>query len=159
KISFIILSIVFGVAAVAAISHRTETLVTSAGERVLFACYGVVNYFIKLFVPYQMSVFYPFPLKTADGYPLIFYLCPVIIIGLLFFAWKFRKNRVVVFGAAFFILNIILILQLKPFGGSFLGDRFTYLAGIGIFFTGAVLLEKYIIEHIPKKKFLFSSIL
>jgi hypothetical protein len=159
KIPFILLSIIFGAAAMAAISHRTETIVTAPSDRLLFACYGVVNYFTKLFVPYQMSVFYPFPLKTTEEYPLIFYLSPLIIVSLLFLVWRFRKNRVVVFGAAFFLSNIALILQLKPFGGSFLGDRFTYLAGIGIFFTGAMLLDAYIRERASKKKFLFISIL
>ena len=151
KIPFVILSILLGVVAMSAISHRTETLVTSLGERLLFSCYGVVNYFSKLFVPYQMSVFYPFPLKISGRYPLIFYLSPVIVAGLIFLVWKFRKNRTVVFGALFFICNIILILQLKSFGGSFLGDRFTYLAGIGIFFIAAVMLDKYLQAN-PKRK-------
>jgi tetratricopeptide (TPR) repeat protein len=112
----------------------------------------MVNYLTKVIIPFEMSAFYPFPVKTGGSYPMIFYMSLVIVLGLIVLVWKLRKNKTVVFGTLFFIINIALVSQLIPFGQALMADRFPYLAYIGLFFTGAVLLEKYFLIQNQRKK-------
>jgi tetratricopeptide (TPR) repeat protein len=73
--------------------------------------------------------------------PAVYYFCPFIVIALAASLWTQRKNKVLMFGALFFLVNVALVLQLIPFGQSLMADRFTYLASIGLFFSGTVQLE------------------
>jgi protein O-mannosyl-transferase len=49
----------------------------------------------------------------------------------------------VVFGALFFLFNVLLILQLLPVGDAIIADRYSYLSYTGLFFIVAVLITKY----------------
>ncbi len=46
----------------------------------------------------------------------------------------FRKNKVIVFGSLFFLVNIALLLQFLPVGGAILADRYSYIPYLGLFF-------------------------
>jgi tetratricopeptide (TPR) repeat protein len=51
--------------------------------------------------------------------------------------WLFRRNRLVLFGYGFFLLNIAGIVQFLPFSGAYEADRYTYLALFGIVLCAA----------------------
>ena len=110
--------------------------------RFFFACYVGMIYFIRFFVPYPLSAFHPFP--PPDNLGLAIYLSPIFLAGLLFFLWRFRKNRVIVFGFLFFLVNIALVLQLISIGFTIVSERYTYLSYVGLAFMLFMTMEKYI---------------
>lgn len=137
KIPWLVLSLAFGIIAILAQGEfkalqSTETY--SILDRFLFACYGIVMYIYKLLVPINLSCFYPFPVKNAGAYTPIFYLCPVIVLGIVFIIWKFfRKNNYLEFAFLFFVISISIVLQLLPVGGAIIADRYTYIPYLGFF--------------------------
>jgi tetratricopeptide (TPR) repeat protein len=112
-------------------------------ERVAFAAYGTVMYIVKMFVPIGLSAVYPYPALGAPSIGAQYYLA--LAAALILFPaliWIFRKNRVVLFGLAFYVINIILVLQFFTVGGSVMADRYTYVAYIGLFVALAWWLDE-----------------
>ena len=89
-------------------------------------------------MPIQLSCFYPYPDTHGGALPLIYYITPLVVLGLTALVYfKFRKNKSVVFGTLFFLLNIGPVLQFIPIGGFITADRFTYIPYIGLCFIVA----------------------
>ncbi|GDX53144.1 O-GlcNAc transferase [Bacteroidota bacterium] len=145
KIPFFILSIAFGLLAVKAQSLSksiADIPYYSFPEKMLFAAYSLLSYFYKAVYANPLSAFYPYPLKGA-GYSWLIWSSPIlllIIAAIVFF--KFRKNRMVIFGLGFFLVNVALILQILPVGAAIMADRYTYLAYLGLFFLIAYLFDR-----------------
>ncbi len=136
KIPFFVLSIVFGLLAVKAQAMSksiADIPYYNFYEKMLFAAYSLFSYFYKAIFPSPLSAFYPYPLKGM-GYSWLIWCSPVLLllIAAIVF-WKFRTNRVVIFGLGFFLVNVALILQILPVGAAIMADRYTYLAYIGLF--------------------------
>lgn len=103
-------------------------------QKLLFAAYGLVMYVVKLFVPVRLSAIYPYPSIAPGAIGQLYYLTlAVALIGFPLLVWIFRKNRVVLFGLAFYLINVILVLQFFSIGGAVMADRYTYVAYIGLF--------------------------
>lgn len=133
----------------------------SFGERLLVGTYSFFTYLYKLFVPYPMSPMYPYERKL----PAMAYVSPLIFIGFWVFVWWMwkRSNRsdesaqtvgnqffnwkndslAWVFGALFFMFNVMFLLQVFGAGQGYLADRFTYVAYFGFFFVLAYFFEKF----------------
>jgi tetratricopeptide (TPR) repeat protein len=109
--------------------------------RLFFASYVAMIYFFRFFFSYPLSSFHPFP--SPDNLGLAVYLSPLFIIALIVFLWYFRKNRLVSFGIGFFLVNILLVLQLISIGYTIVSERYTYVPYIGLAFLLAMLVEKY----------------
>jgi protein O-mannosyl-transferase len=112
-------------------------------EKVLFASYGTVMYVAKLFWPVHLSAIYPYP--TVEGAPIgpEFYVAfAALAITLPTVVYLFRRNRVVLFGLAFFFINIVLVLQFFGVGQAVMADRYTYLPYIGLFIALAWWLDE-----------------
>ncbi len=104
-------------------------------ERIALGCYALWAYLWKAVVPVGLSNFYPYPLKVGDSLPGVYYIYPVIIIGIALLVWFFgRRSKQVLFGIAFFLINIVLLLQFIPVGGAILSDRYGYIPYLGLFF-------------------------
>jgi len=135
KIPFLAVALIDGILTLQA--QRASGAITqhwNAFEKLLFAAYGTVMYVVKLFVPVGLSAIYPYP-SLARGsigpeYYATFVAALILVPGLL---WVFRKNRVVLFGLAFYFINIVLVLQVFTVGGATMADRYTYVAYIGLF--------------------------
>ncbi len=167
KIPFLLLALGMGILAVIAQKESgaiTDIPVFPLPIRILFAAYTLLAYLFKLILPIKLSAFYPYPaLAGTTSYPVIYYAAPVVLLLLLFVAYRFfRKNKTVVFGVAFFIVNIFLLLQILPVGGSMMSERYTYLCYIGLFFIIGQAFS-YVWESSSKKissyKFLFAFVL
>lgn len=117
-------------------------------QKLLFAAYGVVMYVVKLFVPVRLSAIYPYP-SLAPGAigPEYYILLAAAVIGIPALLWIFRNNRVVLFGFAFYLINILLVLQFFSIGGAVMADRYTYVAYIGLFVALAWWLDE------PRERF------
>jgi protein O-mannosyl-transferase len=102
-------------------------------------------YFFWFFIPYPLSAFHPFPPPGHLGS--VIYLSPWFLAGFIFAIWYFRTNRLVVFGLLFFLVNLLLVLQLIPIGFTIVSERYTYVPYIGL----AFLFTTLAIEHLKKQ--------
>jgi protein O-mannosyl-transferase len=118
-------------------SLATQNVHYNFFERLALGGYAFITYLWKAIIPVQLSCFYPYPPKTDNILPAYYYLYIVGALAVLFGLWLLRRNKVVMFGAMFFLINIVLLLQFIPVGGAILADRYSYLPYIGLFFIGA----------------------
>jgi len=98
---------------------------------------------VKLFLPFGLTAIYPYP--TREGAPLDpkYYVTFVALVVLLpAIVFLFRRSRPVLFGLAFFFINIVLVLQFFSVGQAVMADRYTYLPYIGLFFALAWWLDE-----------------
>jgi protein O-mannosyl-transferase len=148
KIPYFVLSFTFGILSVWA-QHKVGALGTLDAhftwtEHISLGCYAFCTYLWKLVVPAGMCNFYPYPLKIGDSMPGTYYVFPFLALAFAFLVWQFgRKNKVVIFGIGFFIINIALLLQFIPVGGAILSDRYTYLPYLGFFIIAGWFISGY----------------
>lgn len=141
KVPFFALAVAFGILAIK-VQGKAGAMQTFQYfpfyERILFSCYALMTYLHKLILPINLSCFYPYP-ETDDKINTIWvYLSPAVLLALAFVIWKyFRESKVALFGVGFFLLTIVLVLQLLPIGDALYADRYTYIPSIGLFFIVA----------------------
>jgi tetratricopeptide (TPR) repeat protein len=139
KIPHFLLALLFGILSVkaqhAAGAMDMQKVVFNPLERLALGCYALFTYLWKAVMPIGLHCLYPYPHKEAGALPLYWYLYPAAIAALAFLLWKYaRRNKVIVFGALFFIFNIALLLQFLPVGESIVAERYSYLPYTGLFF-------------------------
>ncbi len=146
KIPFFVLALAFGVIAIVAqqsLGAIADGSAYSLSERLLFACYGFVQYVVKLVLPLKLSAIYPYPARIDGGIPLQFWFYPVPVVALLVgFVQAVRRAPMVAFAIAFFVVNIFLVLQLLPVGNAIMADRYAYIPSIGFFLLVALAFDK-----------------
>ena len=153
KLPFFVVSIAIGYAAVSIQSHGAiaDSKVFTIPQRFMFASYGFMMYWVKMFVPINMSTFYPYPVLDQSGNFGIIYKVAILIAlaivavpGYLFYKKDQAKFRVYIFGMGFFIAMVGMVLQFISVGKAIMADRYTYLPYIGAFFIFASFLSPYI---------------
>ena len=127
-----------------------EFKVFTLPQRFMFAAYGFMMYWEKLFFPIGLTAFYKYPSLTNDGgVPSLYHFAPIgaLIIAIvpLYIAHLKSKERfrLFVFGMGFFIVMVALVLQFISVGAAIMADRYSYLPYIGAFFIVAVLANDY----------------
>ena len=137
KIPFFTLSLVFGILT---FIFREDTgsigmqYVFSGLDRIFLVGYSIVFYLFKVLIPVNLSAYYPYPVKIDGLLPFWFYLTPLVIAAFIFLIYKLQNHRrELIFGALFFLINIILVLKIIPMGGEIVCDRYAYLPHIGFF--------------------------
>lgn len=140
KAPFFVLSLVFGLIAIVAQKQSVQEFSTYPWyERALIAFHGIAAYLVRAVAPMHLSAFYPYP--TGSVLPITYLLAPIatvlLIVGIV---WSAGRDRILAFGAIFFLINIALVLQLVPVGSAALADRYTYVsyAGIGLVFAAGM---------------------
>lgn len=111
-----------------------DTPVFPVASRALFAAYGAVMYVVKLLVPLGLSAIYPYPPGGRIG-PEFYVAFAALAVLVAAAVVAFRRDRAVLFGIAFFFLNIVLVLQFITVGHALMADRYTYLPYVGLFFA------------------------
>jgi len=111
-------------------------------SRFFFACYTIMIYAARFFVPYPLSAFHPYPSIDALGLPVL--LSPIFIISLLILLWLKRKDKLLVFSLLFFIVNLLLVVQFVSIGLTIVSERYTYIPYIGLSFLLGMWLNKYL---------------
>lgn len=149
KTPFFLLSLLFGIITVSiqTSSAMAGLSVFSITDRLFFACYVLMTYFVRFFVPYPLSAFHPFPITNFAGWPI--YLSPIFVVALLVALWFLRKNKIVVFGVFFYVINLLLVLQILSIGLTIVSERYTYVPYIGLAFMFAMLVNQ--IKPVPGK--------
>lgn len=155
KLPFFIVALVFGIIAIQTQSEKAigDYDHWHIGYRLLFACYGLVMYMVKLLIPIDLSAFYPYP-KIGDSLPIIFYVAPVLVAAFAtLVVWSAKWSKVLAFGTLFFLASIALVLQVLPVGEAIMADRYTYLPYIGLFWViayGFDFFKKNILSKMPQ---------
>ena len=99
-----------------------------------------MTYFLRFFVPHPLSALHPFPLSGNLGWPIL--VSPLFVVAMMSVLWFFRKNKVVVFGILFYVINLLLVLQIISIGLAIISERYTYVPYIGLSFMLATLVSR-----------------
>jgi tetratricopeptide (TPR) repeat protein len=152
KIPFFIIAVILGFVTLS--SREEDNFLNSTHhfnltERIGFAGYALLSYFKTFLAPFNLSVIYPYPEKELLAI-IIGYIVIIAMLALLYFLLKNKKNKLIgVF--VFFVANLVLVLQLIPFGETLTADRYMYIPIISICWLILILLKpsetllKYII--------------
>jgi tetratricopeptide (TPR) repeat protein len=138
KIPFFITSFIFGILTV--FSQYSTGAVRKAGlfnlpHKLMIASYSIIFYLKKMLMPFKLSCMYPFPRITNDSL-LPIYLVSLLAVFVLFTAVVIsgRYTKKVIFGACFFLITVLPVLQLIPIGRTIVADRYVYIPSLGIFY-------------------------
>ncbi|MBK8192283.1 MAG: glycosyltransferase family 39 protein [Lewinellaceae bacterium] len=101
-------------------------------ERALVVCYTPLLYWSKLLLPLHLSIYYSFN-KVNGALPIIYYLAPLILGGLVWAAWRYRQQAPYLWqGLLFYTANIFFTLPFYAVGTFELcADHYNYLAVVG----------------------------
>ena len=131
KIPFFVLSAAF---AYALISPSSNALGMHWAKRLITPLYNMGFYVYTLLWPFNLSAMYVSP----PGGKTVFYLFAAGAAAGIFLLWKrFRRDKEILFGAAFFTAALLPVLQFFPFGPVISADRYTYLSSLGVFIAAA----------------------
>jgi len=109
-------------------------------DRIFIGAYSLFVFTIKSIIPYQLSPLYPYPPSLEWYYYASIVVFPIYVLVMY---WCFiKKQHVSFFGLAFFLANIVFLLQILGAGQGLTADRFTYVAYFGIFFIIAYYAQK-----------------
>jgi tetratricopeptide (TPR) repeat protein len=133
KIPFFIIALILGV--ITLYTREESHFLNSThhfniAERFGFAGYAILSYLRNIAAPFQLSVIYPYPQNELLAI-LVGYLT-LSALGLsVFLLWRRGKKKLigVIF---FFIANLVLVLQLIPFGETLTTDRYMYIPIISV---------------------------
>jgi tetratricopeptide (TPR) repeat protein len=160
KLPFLILAIAFGLVAVFAQKETWGEDLSqeqySFFQRFLFAGTAFVQYIFKLTIPYKLSGFYPYPDKISGVFLWEAIASLAFTVAVLWFIFRsIKKDKVMVFGLLYFIVNIFLLLKLFEFpaGDYIMADRYNYVASVGIF-----ILMAYLFQMLLNKKTLLKKV-
>jgi tetratricopeptide (TPR) repeat protein len=144
KVPFFLLAVVFGCITMMArrsVSHFQDfALKFSLVDQICIVCYCCLWYVGKLIVPVGLSVFHPFPAKPNGWLPVIYYLAPVLLLGLaVAIACAGRYRRLLAFAALFMLASLLLVVQIIPISYLMVCDRYAYIPCLGLFFVAGTL--------------------
>ncbi len=122
------------------------------------ASYGFMTYCFKLFLPLNLSSFYPY-IKENHDYQHNYtsgILFSIVVVAITFLS--FKRNKVVFFGFIFFAITFATVSQILQVGGAIMADRYTYLPYIGISFMLFTLIANIVQSNASKKNIAISGI-
>jgi len=157
KIPFFLLSLVFAIITIQVQSKQAivSTEIYPIWERFFFATYGIMIYLIRFFIPYPLSAFHPFPLSGQLGWQIM--ISPLFVAALVLLIWLRRKNKIIVFSVLFYVINLLLVLQLVAIGNAVIAERYTYVPYIGIAFLFSTWLNQYASRSFKSLKWIIPS--
>lgn len=130
-------------------------------DRLIYAGYGFVQYIILLLYPYKLSILQSYP-SGSRGYiiPSFYYayaiLTALIIAATVVLSFIIVARRKTVsdgnlrqwFGVAFFIINIVILLQIVRNSYALTNDHYVYFSSVGIF----LLFSHFMVKGIDRAK-------
>lgn len=159
KIPFFALSIIFGIITIS----DSDTQGNLSGGMLIsytpidlffMVCYSFMFYFFKLILPINLCGIYVYPPKTGGMLPWEYYASPLLFIFILYLVYRFRKNRMVLFGAALFFITISINIQLIPSRLFITTDRYAYFPYIGLFIIIGYIYNRIQEDAVLAKKYL-----
>lgn len=156
---FFLISLLFGLITISAQSFygaigQIDHL--SLMEKIILAGNSIMLYLFKFLFPINQSIFYPYPISLSINE----YASFALVLILLFSAYKvYKKHTLFVFGFFFFMINLILVLQVIGVGSAMIAERYTYIPYIGLSIIFGLLIETAFIKINNKLLFLFIPLL
>jgi len=168
KIPLFILSAIFGIIAIFAISGNEpfyesfSTVQTTTNEaypfyeNVLYSCYSFMHYIFKILIPYNLSSIHPYPQKPDEVIPFKFWLYTIPVLLLIIYTiYAFvKKQKFIVFTILFFTANMILVLQLASVQNFLISEHYAYIPSVGIGLLLVFLYYKLIDKNFKIKPIL-----
>lgn len=152
KTPFLVIGVLFGILTILSqksIGAIAEETTLPMLQRFVFACYGFSMYILKSIIPFGLSAFYPYPIAVGDTIPVQYWLSLIPVIATLgLIIYSLKKKRDYAFALLFFVLNIVLVLQIIQINDFVMADRFMYVASLGLllifgfFYRDALLQNK-----------------
>jgi tetratricopeptide (TPR) repeat protein len=153
KLPFFALSIIFGLITIDArikASHLVEMNEHyNYFELIIITAFSIYRY-IQLFLFHNdYSAFYTYPEKMNEWLPAKFYLVSLIFILIfIFISWHlYKKNKPALFGMAFFLITLSVMLKFIPAGMQYMADRYMYLPMFGLFVGLTQIREDFYKKH------------
>lgn len=103
---------------------------------------AVIKYIQLLIFPFELSIDYYFPLSTSLLEGRIFLSVLAISFFLLLTFKTYRNYRILSFGLAWFLLNLVPVLNIIP-ANYILADRYLYIPSAGFCLIIAILFEYF----------------
>ncbi|MCX6243620.1 MAG: tetratricopeptide repeat protein [Bacteroidetes bacterium] len=136
----------------------TVNKILSFSDRFFYGLFALNAYVVKFLFPYQQSAVYPYPVSPGNALPLFYYLNPLLTLLMIFLVYRtVRRTRAVVFGALFFLVNVIFLLQIFAAGSAFLADRYTYVAYFGLIFMAVWGADQLITKKAQQKQLILTG--
>ncbi|NOZ47612.1 MAG: tetratricopeptide repeat protein [Chlorobi bacterium] len=162
KIPFFILSIVIGLINIK--TQQSDQFITdlssvyTLSDRFFLLTYSISYYFIKIFVPSNLSAKNFYPEKVNGLLPSEYYYSVLIVLLLLLLFFTDKKHRKqFIFGIGFFFITISLVLKIIPTGNDLVSNRYTYIPYIGVFYYLFVIINDIRNNYLAKNKY-FKSV-
>ncbi|MDY0285642.1 MAG: tetratricopeptide repeat protein [Bacteroidales bacterium] len=146
KIPWVALAVLMGLSSVAATASYgivTPAKTFGVNEQIILPSFAFITYLWKLIIPAGLTAIYPYPADTEGALPWFWYLCTFLVLTIIaLFVGFWKKNRTLVFSIGFFVVNILLVLQIIPTRNILLADRYVYLSAVGFFFLVSFYLYR-----------------
>ena len=85
-------------------------------------------------MPFDLSALYNFPLLGVP-LPVRYYAAPFVVLAIILLIYRATTfRRELLFGFGFYVLNIILVVQIVSIGMTVVSERYAYVSYIGLFF-------------------------
>jgi protein O-mannosyl-transferase len=152
KIAYFIPALIIGLITAKAQheSGATDQSIFPLTWKILFGFYGIMIYLFKSVLPSNLAAFHPMPFIN-ESLPSVYYFGPLIFIALCYFFFRsVKRNKIIAFGIAFFVINLLLVLQFFTVGNAIISERYTYIPYIGLFFVFGYFIETYAKGDIAK---------
>lgn len=165
KIPWFLISILFGVLALKSQGNAMQAATAPAMtlvQHLLMINQSFWRYIYMSFIPVNLSIYHPYP-QDVTHLPAIYYICLVLTVvftGGLLYSLKF--TRIIVFGALFFIINMVLVMQFILVGGTVISERYTYMPHIGLFFVFGWYVQQYSLKlktRVPSSTYIIAAVL
>ena len=143
KVPFLLVSLLVGIIAVRAqgsIDAFSIAPELSWLERSVLGSSNLLIYFGQQFAPIGLSSFYGYGIR--EHIPTYYVWVAVALLPAILLCPRVFSKGPVWFGILFFVVNISILLQFIPIGGSMRADRYTYLPGIGSCLALASILDQ-----------------
>ena len=139
-IPFFLLSAFFGLIVVKIAGRNDYTAIDlyPLWQRLVFACYSLVEYITKFVFPYKLLYIYPFPMASGEKLPDWLLVYPPLVLIFVVALQNQLLKKPYLFGILFFLLHIAICLHIVPLSRlAIVADRYMYLPCIGLAFIAA----------------------
>jgi len=112
------------------------------------------RYLVKMFLPYDLAVFYPHP----GAWPVseVFLSFALLLLITLFVLLQFRRRRYLVVGWFWYLGTLVPVIGLVQVGAQAMADRYTYLPLIGLFIMLAWGIQQLLAE-LPARRLIWGA--
>ncbi|MFN0035573.1 MAG: hypothetical protein ACKVUS_10930 [Saprospiraceae bacterium] len=131
--------------------EKTKALSTVFGldQKLLFAGYGYLMYFVKTFVPLDLCTFYPYPTEVQLRGGIYIGGAVFMLATIALAVWSMRRTKILAFGFGWVFATVVLVLQFVSVGVVIMADRYFYLPSAGVFFMLTYAAEVYFLKNKP----------